>query len=467
MSDRRSTNYRSRRAVFYGNVCIRIIMIGIFVFFSRYWYLGKHRGVFIIGIVTFAFIYNRTAGLYGGFRSGNSRIRDICLAQGLSIFWASSAGFVINCISSHKLQGWSVFLSMLMLQIIIVVVWACKMNQIYMCLHKPREVLLVCRSERKDELIRVIEKNTAKFHLAGYAEPEDALAVLGKRPYKDTVNCLIVSTDKGDSRRQIFAWCLQNEIKLYMIPEAADVQIGSMRMVHVLEKPMVLYQDIERFRAELAVKRVFDIVVGTAAIIILAPVMVGIAVAIKIDDSGPVFFCQDRYTKDEKVFRMIKFRSMYVDKERHGVMPTTQGDSRITRVGSVIRSFRLDELPQLFNIVKGDMSFVGPRPEQIELYEYYAYKTPEFRLRSRMKGGLTGYAQVYGKYNTEPEDKLIMDLAYIENWSLSLDFKLLMKTVQVCLKRESTEGFQNDKAEELINHTEELISKTEEMGTLS
>ena len=175
---------------------------------------------------------------------------------------------------------------------------------------------------------------------------------------------------------------------------------------------------------------------------ILSPVFLAVAIAIKFEDGGPVFYKQDRLTKDGKVFKVVKFRSMRTDAEKDGVarLSTGENDDRITKVGHVIRKFRLDELPQLINIFNGDMSVVGPRPERPEIAAQYDEVLPEFKLRLQAKAGLTGYAQVYGKYNTTPYDKLQMDLLYIANPNIIEDLKIIFATIKILFVPESTEG---------------------------
>jgi lipopolysaccharide/colanic/teichoic acid biosynthesis glycosyltransferase len=190
----------------------------------------------------------------------------------------------------------------------------------------------------------------------------------------------------------------------------------------------------------------------------LSPFMLVTAVAIKLEDRGPVFYRQKRYTKDGKVFDILKFRSMIVDAEKNGVQPSTDRDPRITRVGDIIRKTRFDEVPQFINILKGDMSFVGPRPERVEHVDMYMQEIPQFRYRMMMKGGLTGYAQVFGKYNTTAEDKLTLDLMYIENQTTLLDFKIALLTIRTIFQKESTEGF-DPSASEKINQETRLESK--------
>jgi len=169
------------------------------------------------------------------------------------------------------------------------------------------------------------------------------------------------------------------------------------------------------------------------------------AICIIIEDHGPVFFIQERITLHDRPFMIYKFRSMIVDAEADGkARPAVADDDRITKVGRIIRKTRIDELPQLYNVLKGDMSLVGPRPERVEHVIKYTEKIPEFQYRTKVKGGLTGYAQVYGKYNTTAYDKIKLDLMYIENYSLVLDFRIVVMTIKVIFMKSSTEGFANN-----------------------
>lgn len=208
----------------------------------------------------------------------------------------------------------------------------------------------------------------------------------------------------------------------------------------MFDTPLLLMRNRGLTVEQAFIKRFLDIVICLVLTVVLSPVLVVIALLVKCYDGGPVFYRQDRLTQDGKVFRIIKFRSMRVDSEKNGARLAAKGDSRVTPVGRVIRKIHFDELPQLFNIIKGDMSIVGPRPERPEIAAQYEKKIPEFSYRLKMKAGLTGYAQVYGKYNTKPYDKLKLDLTYIENYSLWLDFQLVAATVKVIFQKESTEG---------------------------
>ena len=193
------------------------------------------------------------------------------------------------------------------------------------------------------------------------------------------------------------------------------------------------------------IKRCIDLICALLLFLIASPFMLLTALAVKIYDGGPVFYKQVRCTVGGRQFNILKFRSMRVDAEKDGVARlASKNDSRITPVGKLIRKIRLDELPQLFNIIRGDMSFIGPRPERPQIIAEYMEIMPEFAFRMKVKAGLAGYAQIYGKYNTTPYDKLKLDLAYIENYSIWLDLKLMLLTVKVLLWPDSTEGVEDD-----------------------
>ena len=183
-------------------------------------------------------------------------------------------------------------------------------------------------------------------------------------------------------------------------------------------------------------KRTLDILASSLGLTALSPLLLVLATAVKLDDKGPAVFKQKRLTKDGKEFEIYKFRSMKADSENEGVDSHKEEDGeRVTSVGRFLRKSHLDELPQLWNVLKGDMSMVGPRPELPELTDLYCKDIPEFRQRLQVKAGITGYAQVYCKNNDDPAEKLKYDLEYIEKMSLPLDLKILFATFKIPFKR--------------------------------
>lgn len=226
-----------------------------------------------------------------------------------------------------------------------------------------------------------------------------------------------------------------------MTPKISDILIRSAEEITLFDTPLIMVRNGRMPVEQAFFKRLMDIVISGAACIAALPFMALTALAVKMEDGGPALYKQKRLTIGGKEFYVYKFRSMRIDAEKDGVARlASTGDSRITKVGNFIRKVRLDELPQLFNILKGDMSIVGPRPERPEIAAQYEEEMPEFQYRLRVKAGLTGYAQIFGKYNTTPYDKLKLDLHYIQNYSLMLDVKLMIQTVKILFMKESTEG---------------------------
>ena len=192
------------------------------------------------------------------------------------------------------------------------------------------------------------------------------------------------------------------------------------------------------------VKRIGDCLLAFIALVVFSPLFLICYIAVRREDGGPAIFRQERIGRFGRPFNIYKFRSMTTHSEDAGARLAAKGDARITPVGRVIRAIHFDELPQLFNILKGEMSVIGPRPERQIIADQYTEEIPEFVLRLKVKAGLTGYAQVYGKYNTTPYDKLKLDLTYIENYSVWMDIKILFLTFKILFQKENTEGVDQD-----------------------
>lgn len=232
----------------------------------------------------------------------------------------------------------------------------------------------------------------------------------------------------AERRNEILKLCLKNEKPVYCNSKISDIMIQGGYTVKQGDKPFFCCEKYRLDRSEAIVKRAFDIVCSFLMLIILFPLFLMIAICIKAEDGGPVIYRQTRCTKDRKEFQIYKFRSMVVDSEPFGARLAEEHDNRITKVGAFLRNTKLDELPQLVNILIGDMSIVGPRPERPELIDEIIKEVPEFMFRTYVKAGLTGYAQVQGNYMTSPLDKLKWDLMYINQYSWILDLKIIAMT---------------------------------------
>ncbi len=265
----------------------------------------------------------------------------------------------------------------------------------------------------------------------------------------DSYDTVLIGDIPSKERNYFLKYCYWHNIRCYSVPKISDIMIQSGFRIDLFDTILMLQRNNGLTLFQRFMKRLMDIVISLIGLILASPFMLIISIAIKIDDGGPVIYTQDRLTKGGVPFKIYKFRSMITDSEKYGARLAAENDDRITRVGRVIRRLHFDELPQLYNILIGDMSFVGPRPERQDIFDKYEESIPEFKFRLKMKAGLTGYAQVYGQYNTKPYDKLKLDLTYIEQYTLWLDIKLIFLTVKILFQKEKSEGVDDSKTNAL------------------
>ena len=281
-----------------------------------------------------------------------------------------------------------------------------------------------------------------KYHIAKICRWQEFEAMFESRELFEYEGVILFDI-QASARNRILKKCYYNSVRVYSTIKISDILMRNAEELNLFDTQLALVREYELTFEQKVMKRIMDITISVLALIVLSPLMLFTAICIKCYDGGAVFFTQERYTKNFKVFKIHKFRSMIMDAEKPGqVIPTTDHDPRITPIGRFIRATRIDELPQLFDILAGNMSIVGPRPERVEHVDKYCQEVPEFGMRLKVKGGLTGYAQVYGKYNTSAYDKLKLDLSYISNYSLMLDLKIVLLTLRTVFQKESTEGFE-------------------------
>jgi exopolysaccharide biosynthesis polyprenyl glycosylphosphotransferase len=302
-------------------------------------------------------------------------------------------------------------------------------------------MLLVYGAYSPDRLIRKIQTREDRYDIQNTVSIDTDIEQIKLQILE---NGNVVLTDiPAEIRNELLKFCFDHNVRCYCVPKISDIMVRSAASIHLLDTTLLLFRNMGLTGDQKLVKRLFDIVASLIAIVIASPFMLIIAAAIRLYDGGPALFTQERLTENGKIFKLYKFRSMRVDDGNGAYIMTRKDDDRITLVGKIIRNIHFDELPQLFNILKGDMSFVGPRPECPKLAEEYRQIIPQFHYRLKVKAGLTGYAQVYGKYNTTPYDKLKLDLHYIENYSFLLDMKLMLLTFKILFQKENTEGIES------------------------
>ena len=372
------------------------------------------------------------------FRVSVYQIRDIVFGQVLATMITDVCMYVIIWMLSVHIPNLIPGLMAWVCQCIIGAVWSVVMHKAYFASHKPLKTVVIY-DERvgMENLIHTygLEK---RFSIEEVQPVDEILENLERLSgFEAAFLCGIHSLE----RNQILKYAVGHRVKLFIIPRIADVMMRGSEQIHMLHLPILKIQRYKPSAEYQTIKRTMDIVLSGLALALLSPVFLITAIAVWTD-GGPALFRQKRLTKDGEVFEILKFRSMCVDAEKYSgaVLSAGEDDPRITKVGRIIRALRIDELPQLWNILKGDMSIVGPRPERPEIAAEIEKELPEFALRLQVKAGLTGYAQVYGKYNTTFYDKLLMDLMYIANPGILEDLAIMLATVRILMDKESTEG---------------------------
>ncbi len=378
-----------------------------------------------------------------GFKFGILKIADVLFSQWVAIFMANGITYLQLCLmadTSITLKPIVILIKPMLILVGIDFVISAILVYIFFAIYerysKASKLLMVYGNKESVGLKLKMDTRADSYNIKKIVSIDEGMdSIIGML---DEFDGIVISDVSAEQRNDLLKYCYMHNVETYITPKISDVIIAGGEGIHQFDTPLVMINTTGLTPEQELIKRFFDIVLSLIAIVIAAIPMAIIAIAIKLEDHGPVFYRQARVTKDGKVFDILKFRSMVVDAEQR---PTTDDDDRITKVGHCIRGIRFDELPQLFNILKGEMSIVGPRPERTEHVEKYTAAIPEFEFRSKVKGGLTGFAQIYGKYNTSAYDKIKLDLMYIENYSFLLDLKLILMTIRVIFKSESTEGF--------------------------
>ena len=396
-----------------------------------------------VTLLTFCAVWIGMIAAYGTYDIGKRKSKPIISSLALATVITDIVTFLqISIMNTNEANGLEFNLANIGLLVISyvvqlagIIVFVYGGNWLYFRLNRPERCCLVVSGQEDFlEIVEAIKSFHRQYNIKyvrGY-QADDLNTVMLK---SDTVFIYNLPFEK---RTEIVEFCYRNMINIYYNPEIADiVEINS--KFTILDYASFIASPVKELSFEQRVmKRFMDILFSGVALIILSPLMIICAIAIKVGDGGKIIFKQQRATKDGRIFSVYKFRTMKENVENYSAL---EDDDRITKVGKLLRKYRLDELPQLLNILKGEMSLVGPRPEMLRNVYIYTKEYPEFEYRLRVKAGLTGYAQIAGKYNTSPKYKLILDLMYIENYSVIKDIKLILQTLIVFLKSDSTEGF--------------------------
>lgn len=464
---RRNTNNQSvriphrNRKYLYRGVCVLIYTFFATAVFYWFWheYVKDHNntgwllGLGNLGMATgiYMVLYLVVGRWLHAFKVGVERKASVLAGQVLSLATVAFFEIFISCaITGQFRYFWDfvrIYALMFLFQSLINGVLTIPMINLYRRIFPPLQLIEIVGQYRND-LTEKINAVRYKYHICEKISCEEEEETI--RGKIDPYDAVLLNDLPAERENRILKLCFAADKRVYFVPKISDVLVRSSEELNLFDTPLFMNRNNGFGLVQRGVKRFCDVVLSALALGILSPILLVTAIAIKAEDHGPVFYRQERVTLGGRHFMILKFRSMIVDAEKDGrPHPAEEKDDRITRVGHVIRACRVDELPQLINILKGDMSIVGPRPERWEHCEMYRKEIPEWDFRNKVRGGLTGYAQVYGKYNTAALDKLKLDLIYITNFSILLDLQIIFETLKILFLKESTEGFTEERISEM------------------
>ena len=401
---------------------------------NPFWRRGNWLIIVLYGVLLLFFLKT-----YGGLKIGFLKKGNLIYSQILSVVFVNIVTYIQIALIDKKFHNVLMILVVTLLDVVVIVAWTFVFQWIYGRIFPPRRMLYVHGNRSTSYLRDKINSREDKYQICRNLDYRCGMERLFKEI--DKYDAVIIDDIPSHERNRLIKECYNRSIRTYSAPKISDILIRSSGEMNLFDSPLLLSKNDGLQIEQKIVKRLLDIAISAVGLLITSPLFLLIAISIKCTDRGPVFYKQKRLTRGGKEFEIYKFRTMIQDAEKGGKAVLARAeDDRILPVGKVLRRLRLDELPQLWNILKGDMSMVGPRPERPELMAEIVEEIPEFVYRLKVKAGLTGYAQVYGKYNTTAYDKLKLDLTYIRNYSIFLDLKLILMTPKVMFLKESTEG---------------------------
>ena len=416
-----------------------------------FWRRGNWLMIAVYAILLLFFSHT-----YGGYKIGFFKTGNVIYSQILSLFFVNVITYLQIALIDKKFHSVMIMGTVFVAEIVAVIIWALFSQAVYNRMFPQRRLLLVYGERPMFHLMQKISTREDKFQICNVIHYEQGIeAIMGLVDHYDGV---IIGDIPARERNQLLKKCFGEGIRTYTVPKISDVINRSSEDLKLFDTPLLLSRNEDLLAEQLFLKRVTDIVFAAIGLVVSSPFFLVIAALIKATDGGPVFYKQIRLTKNRQEFEIYKFRTMIHDAEKDGkARLASENDDRILPVGKFLRATRMDELPQLINILKGEMSLVGPRPERPELAAEIEEELPEFAYRLKVKAGLTGYAQIYGKYNTTSYDKLKLDLTYIRNYSYFLDWKLILMTPKIMFIKESTDGVGKD--EELLEKQEAAAAR--------
>lgn len=402
-------------------------------------------------LLTFTAMTIAMHAVYGGFQVGRKKNKPVISAMISGVAITDLVTYLqlqIMNVNDNYNEHLVIFgpdllclLLCFVIQILVIVIFVRFGNQLYFRLTPPRSCLLVLGSPSQEEALR---SKIGRYQLQWRVDDVVLYNVpdLERRIEKSDV--IFLGHLPEGAKLALLKICYDDRKDVMCKAELEDIMLCNARPAIVDDAAFLSMEYNKATIFQRLIKRCGDIVLSLLALIVFMPFILLISLLIKLEDGGPVIFTQPRLTANGRQFTIRKFRTMVCESEQEDApVSVSVDDPRITKIGSFLRRYRLDEIPQFFNILIGDMSLVGPRPEMMANVERYKMNLPSFVYREKMKAGLTGYAQIEGRYNTTAEDKLMLDMMYIESFSVWLDVKLLLRTFTILFKKDSTQGFES------------------------
>ncbi|MCR4695079.1 MAG: sugar transferase [Pseudobutyrivibrio sp.] len=443
------TNVETRKRVFrfFSSAVLVIVLTALFgvmwydrlqmLMLQRFLSTGNYLVIGLYFIFTILMI-----NTFKGFSFGSGRISILAMSQAIAMGLVNFIEFLVVILMARiKALVWLTLAHMILLTaldavaVLFITYFATK---IYRKIFPPFTILNIY-GDYENNLVEKMNRRGDKYRITGEMSCREPLENIAAELLK--YDAVLINDVPSEIRNDIIKACFATDKRVYFTPKISDILIKGSSDVHLFDTPLYLCKNVGMDGVSATVKRLSDILISLVGIILTSPIMIFTAIAIHKYDGGPVFYKQTRCTLGGREYKIMKFRSMITDAEKDGkARLASENDDRITPIGHFIRATRIDELPQFFNILKGDMSVVGPRPERPEIIKEYVKQVPEFAFRTHVKAGLTGYAQVYGKYNTTSYDKLKLDMIYVENASVLLDLQLILMTLRVVFTKDATEG---------------------------
>ena len=418
-----------------------------------------------IMLVTFFFSCYMLGRIYGKYDIDERKSKPIIISINLSNFMADVVTFLMMVIMNtnevtnnevYPYLGVDILWTLLafVIQMLVVAVFTYGGTWIYFRIVPPEDCLVVRGSGDLTHLIKGVEKYRKQYRITKVMDKDDP-GLLEEILHHDSV--FLSGLDAKESA-VLLEYCYSKRRNVYRTMEVPDLVTQTSEILLLEDESVIRSSVKEKSMHQRIVKRLADIVISAMGLVITSPLLLICAILIKAEDGGKVIFSQNRVTISGRFFKLYKLRTM---REDAGEELVRGGDDRITKVGRFIRKFRIDEIPQFVNVIKGEMSVVGPRAEMADRVYMNAQEMPEYLYRYRMKAGITGYAQIHGKYNTSPKDKLLLDLTYIQTFSLWNDFKILFQTMFVLFRPEkSTEAYDEQaeqRQEQIVREVDDLL----------